>query len=215
MQRKAGLLLWAAALAAAVLSATVRAEWRLGLGAEYTRGDYGAGFDETRLWYFPFSLHEETVLWAWSVTVPYLVVRGPGRVVPGGGGSSRAAAGQGTGVMGHAVVSTGGAAGATRTDSGMGDVVLSASVRLAEEGPGGRPRVDLTGTLKLATADENRRLGTGENDYAAEIGLEKGLFYAALGYKVYGDPPGLELDDVFYGLVGLRFTTSAAWRARR
>lgn len=167
----------------------------ISLGAEYTTGDYGTGADTT-IWYFPFSLWYETDTMALSITVPYLIVKSPGNVTPAVGD------GMGWGGMGDMQVVRPGPVGPTRTESGLGDVVLSGSMRLVAEAPA-RPRVDLTGKIKLATADEGKNLGTGENDYAVQLDLEKENLFGYVGYRLYGDPPGINLDNVVYGLMGL------------
>ncbi len=165
------------------------AQYSVTLGAEYSTGDYGVS-KTTTIWYFPVSLKRQTDTTALSVTVPYLVVRGPGVVLPGIGGAR---------------IVRRGAVTRTRTEDGLGDVLLSGSYRLAAE-TGNRPRVDLTGKIKLGTADENENLGTGENDLAVQVDLEKGfdrnLFFGSVGYWVLGDPPGVNLKNVLYGSLG-------------
>lgn len=193
--------------AAAPLCAAAESDLGVSMGAEYTSGDYGTGTDTT-IWYFPLSFSYGNEVTTFSVTVPYLIVEGPGNVTPAIGDTPRGSA-PGMGAM--QVVRPGSGA-ATRRESGLGDVVLSGSVRLVAEAPA-QPRIDLTGKIKLATADEDKNLGTGENDYAVQLDLEKGIFFGYLGYRVYGDPPGLNLDNVAYGLVGLSRLLDSATRA--
>lgn len=197
----------AAVSMAAPLWAAAESDLSVSLGAEYTTGDYGTGADTT-IWYFPLSFSYGSEVTAFSITVPYLIVEGPGNVTPAIGDTPR---GMSPG-MGAMQVVRPGPVGATRRESGLGDVVLSGSVRLVAEAPA-QPRVDLTGKIKLATADEDDNLGTGENDYAVQLDLEKGIFFGYLGYRVYGDPPGINLDNVAYGLVGLSRPLDAATRA--
>ena len=185
---------------AAPLCAAADGSLSVSLGGEYTTGSYGTGTD-TSIWYFPFWLSYDTGVTSFSVTVPYLIVDGPGNVIPTSNDTPRGMA-PGMGAM--QVMRPGGVPPGTssRTESGLGDVVLSGSVRLVAEAAA-QPRVDLTGKIKLATADEDKNLGTGENDFAVQLDLEKGMFFGYVGYRVYGDPPGINLDNVFYGLVGL------------
>jgi hypothetical protein len=124
-------------------------------------------------------------------------VKGPGNVLAVGGGMH--------GGM-HPVLTL--PARAARTESGLGDVLLTASYRFVEE-DAARPRLGLTGKIKLGTADERDNLGTGENDYAAQRDLAKGPFFGHVGYRVLGDPPGVDFRDVFYGLAGVQFEASA------
>ena len=192
--------------AVAPFCAAAESDLSVSLGAEYTTGDYGTGTDTT-IWYFPLSFSYGGEVTTFSVTVPYLIVEGPGNVTPAIGDTPR---GMSPGMGAMQVVRPGGA-GPTRRESGLGDVVLSGSVRLVAEAPA-QPRVDLTGKIKLATADEADNLGTGENDYAVQLDLEKGIFFGYLGYRLYGDPPGINLDNVAYGLVGLSRSLDVATR---
>lgn len=183
----------------APLGVAAQGDLDVSLGIEYTTGDYGTGAD-TSIWYLPVTLGYGNDTLAFSVTVPYLVVEGPGNVTPAVADVRR---GMGPG-MGAMHVVRPGPVGPTRRESGLGDVVLAGSWQLLSQTPA-RPRVDLTGKIKLPTADEDKNLGTGETDYAAQVDLEKGSFFGFVGYRVYGDPPGIELDNVVYGLAGLSF----------
>jgi hypothetical protein len=97
------------------------------------------------------------------------------------------------------------------TQDGMGDWMFSYGYSLFEQ-PRNGFLVDLIGKFKLATADESKGLGTGKNDYAAQIDL----YYLAgalspfmtVGYRMPGDPPGQNLRDVWYGTLGLGYKVS-------
>jgi len=71
--------------------------------------------------------------------------------------------------------------------------------------------VDLTGKIKFATADETKGLGTGENDYTLQFDafrfFDRLSLQGTAGYRLRGDPPGFELNDVFLASVG------SAWLA--
>src|ERR1051325_3071455 len=58
------------------------AEWRLGVGADYSRGTYGTGTESTTL-SIPFTARYELDRWTYRVTVPWLEVKEPANVVPG------------------------------------------------------------------------------------------------------------------------------------
>ena len=194
----------------APLCAAAESNLSVSLGGEYTTGSYGTGTD-TSIWYFPFWLSYASDVTSFSITVPYLIVEGPGNVIPTSNDTPR---GMPPGMGAMQVMRPGGVppGAPTSTESGLGDVVLSGSVRLVAEATA-QPRVDLTGKIKLATADEEKNLGTGENDYAVQLDLEKGMFFGYVGYRVYGDPPGINLDNVVYGLVGLSRPLDSATRA--
>lgn len=97
------------------------------------------------------------------------------------------------------------------TQEGVGDWMFSYGYSLFEQ-PRNGFLVDLIGKLKLATADETKGLGTGENDYAAQIDL----YYLAgalspfmtMGYRMPGNPPGQNLRNIWYGTLGLGYKFS-------
>jgi hypothetical protein len=164
-------------------------QWALSLGAEYMTGDYG-GATTTRIWSFPLRLQYETRRSHWWVTLPYLIVDGPGDVVISGrnGPSGRRPT-----------------AGTTRrTERGMGDVSAGMSYRLRRESAYG-PALDLGGAAYIGTADETKRLGTGENDYAVQLDVSKSFsswtWSGTLGYLIAGSPADIVYKNVFYGRV--------------
>jgi hypothetical protein len=90
------------------------------------------------------------------------------------------------------------------TESGIGDVVVRGGYQLLSNS---NKDLLLYGSLaaKLATADESVGLGTGENDYGVYVNLYKYWQKQAVslysGYRMNGDPPDIDLKDVFsYGL---------------
>ncbi len=105
---------------------------------------------------------------------------------------------------------TSGAAPRT-TQEGVGDWAFSYGYSLFDQ-PRNGFLVDLVGKFKLATADESKGLGTGENDFAAQIDL----YYMAgnlspfmtVGYRVPGDPAGQSLGNVWYGTLGAGYKIS-------
>jgi long-subunit fatty acid transport protein len=95
----------------------------------------------------------------------------------------------------------------------MGDVVagLSRSFKLNDNGTFAK----LTGKIKLPTADEDKRLGTGKTDYIAEASLTQsyGDAYATakIGHKFIGDSSRYNFrDSSWRGSVGggYKFTES-------
>ncbi len=168
--------------------ATTVGETSVSLGAEYTSGDYGTS-SKTKMWYFPATLRHETDRYMMSLIVPYLSVEGTGNVVAAGG----------MGGMRRTMTTL-----ASRTESGLGDIELAASHVLAQANAGWR--VDLGGRIKFGTADEQDNLGTGEDDVSVQLEAEKmsgsNTVFGSAGYKVLGDPPGTNYDNVFYGSLG-------------
>lgn len=176
-----------------VLAASA-AEISLSLGAEYTSGDYGTS-SKTKMWYFPVTLRYETDRYMMALTLPYVVVDGTGNVVATG--SSKG--------MPRTTPTLG-----SRTESGIGDVELSASHVITQDAGW---RVGLGGLIKLGIADEEDNLSTGEDDVAVQLEAEKtygsNTLFGTAGYKVLGDPPGINYDNVFYGSVGVSHRLNA------
>ena len=126
-------------------------ELQLGVGIDYSRGDYDEDVD-TDMVFVPFSasyLFDEFALTptrrdqlALRVIVPYLYIDGP---------------------------ITAGDSGATKED-GIGDVIVGASYLYY---PAHRflPAADLKFNVKLPSADEDDSLGTGKTDYTLGLTL--------------------------------------------
>jgi len=185
-----------AAFAASAACASAHAEGlTLGTGFDYTSGKY-TGTEETNILYVPFIAKYETGRWALRATVPYLRITGPGNVI--GAGADR-------------VTLPGGSTG-RRTESGLGDIVVSAFYNVLREGRSGIS-LDLGAKLKLGTADETKGLGTGEQDWSLQADAYKPLgafsLFGSLGHRWYGDPPGIDLKNVFYWAVGGAYRLSS------
>lgn len=152
-------------------------------GFEYTTGKYG-GAASTDILYIPFTGKRQSDKLTLKVTVPYVRVSGAGGVIVNVG-------------------PTGQTAGTRNTQSGMGDITAAAIYNVYGKGT---RLLDVTGKVKLGTADASRGLGTGENDYAAQVDgyqlINSTTLFASAGYKVMGQPAGLVLRDVLYGSIG-------------
>ncbi len=159
-------------------------------GMHYSSGDYGQSIN-TDILYIPFTTKIKRGLWTAKITVPYLKITGPGTVV--GDGDTTATTGTST---------------TKTTKEGMGDIILSLSraFRLNDKGT----FADLTGKVKLPTADEDKRLGTGVTDYIAEARLTQmyGDIYATakIGRKFAGSSDRYSLKDSW------RFSTGAGYK---
>ena len=165
-------------------------------GFDYSSGKYGSDTTTTMLSIPVIGMYLSGD-WMFRLTVPYVRITGNGTVIPGMGG---AVPGSGGSVSGGGGGSKG--SGST-TQSGLGDVIAAATYNIYSGIENAR-RVDLTGKFKFATADAG--LGTGENDYAAQVDVYQGFdsFTAtgSLGYQVLGDPPGYDLSNAAYGIFG-------------
>jgi len=173
-------------------SATQSGKLALSTGATYTSGDYGSD-KTTEILYLPVSLKYKQNRWSFKLTVPYIRKTGPENII------------RGIGEVDQRIISRQG------THDGLGDIVFSAGYRLAYF-PESKILIDLKGKAKFGTADEDKGLGTGKNDYSTTAGLYKlmGDFtaYITAGRKFYGESASIKLDDVFYGSTGLVYKAS-------
>jgi hypothetical protein len=73
--------------------------------------------------------------------------------------------------------------------------------------------IDLTAKLKLATADEQRGLGTGEHDvvFAADgyRTFDRVSAFGGIAYYILGDAPGAPLDNVWGANLGASYWLDA------
>lgn len=163
-------------------------EWTLSGGMEYSSGSYG-GAASTNILYLPFSAQYATPGYRFKVTVPVIRVDGPPGVVYNIGNL-------------HPRTRTG---ANTTTHMGLGDVLLQGSVNVYAANAR-RTLIDVTGKVKLGSADRNKNLGTGENDYFVQVDASetvgRNTWFGSLGYAVLGDPPGVNLKNAPYLTVG-------------
>lgn len=163
-------------------------------GIDYSTGKYGAS-EKTETLYMPFGVKYETTEWTLRATIPYVETSGPSSVSGAGADRINLENGQST----------------RKRESGLGDVVLTASWSALQQGPW---LVDLGTKVKLATADDSKGLGTGKNDVSVQTevyrALDKHTLFGTLGYKKMGDPDGIDLRDPFYASLGWSFRASPA-----
>jgi hypothetical protein len=160
----------------------------LGGALDYSSGDYGTSTTTTITSLSAIGRYE-TGRWTYKAFLPYLEVDGNTSVIPG---------------IGQARGARGGAR--TESASGMGDIVLSATYGAYYDAQS-RSGLDLTGKVKLGTADESEGLGTGENDYALLVdfyrGFDRGITgFGGVGYHIMGDAPGLPLENAWSANIG-------------
>jgi hypothetical protein len=116
-------------------------------GTELTSGRYGGDVDIEDL-YVPLTASAYYGRFAFRLTVPYLSVSAPeGTVIYGSSGEPLPGSGELT------------------TESGLRDVIGSVTVYDVIYSQRFGLAMDLTGKVKLGTADEDKGLGSGENDY--------------------------------------------------
>lgn len=166
---------------------------KVGIGLDYSRGDYGFA-DDTEVFSRSLNLTHESTQWLFRAVVPYITVKGPAAVVAGGGGGVFAAPARPT----------------RSSKSGIGDVIGSATFH-ANRSPD-QLNVDFTGRVKFGTADEAKGLGTGQTDFYAQTDLFRSFGrttpFATLGYRFLGDSSLYQLKDGPYAALGSIFRTS-------
>lgn len=168
-------------------------ETNIGIGVEYEQGNYGT--DQT-FYYFQvplnFSYRKNEYLFelwvplaATNTTTENIIIGAPKM----GGGPP--------------MPSTTTTVIEESDEYGLGDIFLIATYFLPSQS---RTEYSVSGVIKFGTADRDKLLGTGENDYAVEGGfttpLGKTYLFGSLGYQLTGDPPGVNLNDVFYVRIG-------------
>lgn len=173
------------------VSALAEEQFSLGAGFNYSSGKYG-GTTSTDILYVPVVTKYEAENFFLKLTVPYISITGKGA-------SNRII--MGVGPIGTAMTVT---SAATTTNSGLGDVVASAGYSVYDSDP---LALDLVGNIKFGTADANKGLGSGNNDYSAQFDayyvIRNTTLFATGGYKIYGAPAGISLNNVVYGTLGV------------
>lgn len=153
-------------------------------GLDYSTGNYGTGTSTTIL-YIPVALKVQFDYSYLKLTVPYISVTSVGGVVAGIGPIKKTANTK------------------TTTNSGLGDVVATAGYTVYETQ---QLALDIAGNIKFGTADAGQNLGTGQNDYSAQLdgfySVDKTTWFATGGYKIVGKPEGANLNNIFYGTLG-------------
>lgn len=158
--------------------------WRLGLGVNFSTGDYDSLAGNTDVVSVPVSLRYRSGGFSIKVSVPYVHVNGPGSLLdtPQGGGSGEGSDDDNEGEDDDAPVVAGTPLTPTmQSRSGLGDVAITAAYSFAL---GGNFYLDANSRVKLPTASVAKRLGSGEVDYSA--GLELGYDNGSLGYYISG-----------------------------
>jgi hypothetical protein len=184
------LLLGGLILCASVTAAEQKDDPRFSIsaGTEYTMGTYGGDADIEDL-YVPVKASMDLGRLSFRLTVPYLSVRAPeGTVITGPGGEPI----PGTGDI--------------VTNSGVGDVIGSITVLDVIRNRRLGFAMDLTGKVKFGTANVDRGLGTGENDFTVKADFlkftDRITWIGSIGYKFRGQPPGATLDDALLASAG-------------
>jgi hypothetical protein len=190
----AALAPWCAFGAADTTSAAPVGKFTGSAGFDYSTGDYGQSTN-TNVFAIPVITQWEVDHWTLKLIISYLHVSGPSNVVSGLGPVL---------VPGQPV---------NLSRSGFGDLVTSATYNAYSDTASGLS-VDLTGKVKFGTASRSKGLGTGENDLGLQVDVYKSIGavtpFVSLGDRALGSPPGIHLNDVFFGSVGVDYKVDAS-----
>lgn len=155
--------------------------WFLNAGVGRFKGDFGLP-EDTTFDMLNLSARRYFSRGTLQLSVPYLRIDGPADIVVVGG--------QPLAVPG---------AGDSRTESGLGDLVIQGEYYLRTGTPSSPWIIGLL-RVKAPTGDETRGLGTGAADLEAGIGLIQAHgpvhWLADVGYTLVGSSPEFELRDV-------------------
>lgn len=160
----------------------------LTVGVDYQSGNYGTPYT-TKLWSVPVGLDYTRGPLSAGVSTAYLNADSTGTIIIGG--------------MSH--MTSVSKSTTAKSASGIGDVNMYARYELTTLSAS-QIGYHVTGRVKLGTADENKGLGTGANDFAVEAGLstihDKFLVFASLGYQITGDSSSVNYDNILYASAG-------------
>lgn len=191
---RAGLVL--ACVCAAPPARAEDPRWKFTTGMDYSSGKYG-GTDRTDIWYVPFTLRYNVEPWQFKLTVPYLSMQSAGGTIIGYDTNG-------------VPIRSGG--GAPSRESGLGDIVASATFSLVERL---ELLLDMSAKVKFGTASTRKGLGTGEQD--ATLGFDayfprgRATPFISLAYRMPGDPPGQNLRNTRQAGLGLAYKLSDHW----
>jgi hypothetical protein len=168
----------------------------LGTGLTYTAGDYGTS-TTTKILSVPFTARYDKDRWTLKATLPYLRITGGSSVIPGLGtvpNSNPRGRGRGNGGGGTTATPT----TTDSTASGWGDLVTSVTYN-AYYDQASKLGVDLTGKVKWGTADRDKGLGTGEDDYGAQADVfktfDRTTVFGGIGYTKLGSSDFIQLNS--------------------
>lgn len=155
---------------------------QLSTGFDYNRGKYG-GDSPIEVAATVIQGRFERGPYVWQVTLPYLVLHGPGTLV-GGGDSLEIVPAAGT---------------QRHREAGFGDVVVSMNYAAFYDAQSGFA-LDVGGRIKLPTADSARGLGTGKSDLALRLQAirtwDRTSWMLGVGYQWTGRPSGTDYRNV-------------------
>jgi Putative MetA-pathway of phenol degradation len=217
------LVFWLTCLGLALVPVSARAQaarWQIGSAPTFSSGTYGADAP-TNLYYNALTARRLFDAGDLTLVLPVLCITGNGSVTVVGGTPVRTDPSSSTPAAGSTLRTTNagrdagvqpttpqaGAATATTTACGFGDVVVRGRYYLLDE-RGWLPTVALLGHVKTPTASAARGLGTGRPDEGIGVEVSRSVGERLLvmvdgGYTLIGQPSGVEYRNRWWYDVGL------------
>lgn len=172
----------------------------LSTGIEYQDGTFGTA-EKVETTSVPTSLRVATGRFQFTVTVPYLRINAPGNVVGAGGG-----------LFGLPNIVDPSQPATRVLREGLGDLRLGASYIASLSGA----ELTVMAQVKVPTASQRKKLGTGKPDYmmGAELAKSFGRItpFADLSYTIAGDPQGFDLRNAISARAGVAGQIAAGLR---
>lgn len=174
-------------------------DWRLNLSSGVSYVSRDGEFGRTNYYGLPLGARVTKGPFRLSASIPYVIVKGPG-----------AAIGDDDDVFDLADPT------AIGTRRGIGDLRLTARYRLPKSALGGF-ELDLLGRVKVPTGSIDKRLSTGELDYAigGELSREVGQLepFVSVQYRLNGDRPDFDYRNTVAASVGTAVRLGRGLRA--
>jgi hypothetical protein len=172
--------------------AMAQAKLTVSTGLDYAEGKYGDP-EKSTSWTVPVIVKAEAGPWTMKLNIPY--VRSTGTAAAGGDRDLLV----------------------KQTQSGLGDVVASATYSVMHDSASGLG-LDVGAKIKFVTADKSKELlTTGKSDASLQAELYRTLgdttLLGSLGWTQKGDPSGVNYRDPWYGSVGFsnRLSDVTTW----
>ena len=179
----------------------------LSIEGTYSEGDFGTDYT-TKAYYVPVvATYRQGRVHA-SITVPYIKLDSEGSVTWTDGGvvpispskpSDVGVVPMNTNAFDPFAQPDDNTTATSTQTSGLGDVILNAGYTFLHAN---KVLLKTSAIVKLATADENKGLGTGEHDYSAQVDIitsyDQMYFGASAGYTITGDTDIYKYNDVLY-----------------
>jgi len=187
----------------------------LSVGGTYSDGKYGTE-NLTTSTYVPVVATYKNKMFEMTVTVPYIELDSEGSFTWTPGGPVPISPVKPSDYLTSTVSTTPfdpttTPAGTKTQTSGLGDVNAKIAYTFV---PTSGLYLKTSAIMKLATADKEKGLGTGENDYSGQIDLYKILgstyLYLTGGYTFMGDSETVNYNDSAYGSAALGYNFTKA-----